>query len=273
MRNVRSAFVLGLLLLIVPVAQAASFIVEDFESQTVGAFPSGWLDVGQIDPASTAPNPSAVVVSTTDAFGNPTQALSIPDAFAASQGIYQTIPTSPFVNISADVRVDRFSAPSTRNTADWPIDITLSKLDGTTDLAHVNSMGVYAASLSETWNGYIVTDNVFYDPDFGVPVGLGTWYRVELGLDTANGIMTTLITDIALGSVVVDRTDVVPGWTAADGVFDAVSFFDGELTSDENTNLALIDNIQVRAVPEPSGMWLLTAGLALALWNRRKRKS
>jgi hypothetical protein len=271
MMNERLSLALGFLLLVgIPTAQASSLISEDFEGQALGAFPSGWLDVGQVDPLSTAPNPSAFVVSTTNAFGSATRALSIPGAFAASQGIYQPIPVSPFVSISVDVRVDRFSSPSSQNPVDWPIDVTLTKLDGTTDLAYVNSMGVYAASASQTWNAYIITDNLSYIPDFGVPVGIATWYRVELGLDTVNGIMTTLITDIALDSVVVDRTDVVPGWTASDGYFDAVAFFDGELTSDASSNLTLLDNINVKVVPEPSSVSLLIAALGFAWWTRRR---
>ena len=44
---------------------------ETFEGDAVGSFPAGWSDVALVDPASTAPKPSAVVVNTTDAFGNP----------------------------------------------------------------------------------------------------------------------------------------------------------------------------------------------------------
>ena len=255
-----------------PSALAGVMIVDDFQGQTLGAFPSGWLDVGAVNPGSTAPNPSAVVVSTTDAFGSSTQALSILDAFAASQGIYQTIPNSPFVEISVDVRVDRFSTPSAVNVSDWPIDITLSQLRGTMDLSGVPSMGVYAASASGTWNSYIATDNLSYIPDFGVPVGLGTWYRVELGLNTMDGIMSTLVTDIALSTVVLDRVDMVPGWKAADGVFDAVGFFDGELSSNEVSNLVVIDNIRVPTAPEPSVLWLFAVGALLVRRTSRRSK-
>ena len=270
----RTFLFLGVVTLLagLPSASASTIIFDDFEGQTLGAFPSGWLDVGGVDPNSTAPNPSAIVVSTTDAFGFSTQALSIIDAFAASQGIYQTIPNSSFVEISVDVRVDRFSSPSTTNTADWPIDITLSQLRGTTDLAGVPSMGVYAASATGTWNSFIATDNVVHIPDFGVSVGLGTWYRVELGLNTMDGIMSTKITDIFLSTVVLDRVDIVPGWTAADGVFDAVGFFDGELSSTAVSNLVVIDNIRVSTVPEPSVLWLFTLGALLVRRTLKPRR-
>ena len=269
----RNFLFLGVVAFLVGVPSAsAGAIIDDFEGQILGAFPSGWLDVGAVDPGSTSPDPSAIVVSTTDAFGSPTQALSISEAFAASSGIYQVIPNNSFVEISVDVRVDRFSSPSVTNTADWPIDITLSQRRGTTDFAGVPSMGVYAASASGTWNSFIVTDNLSYIPDFGVPVDLGTWYRVELGLNTMDGIMSTVITDIALSSIVLDRVDSVPGWTAADGVFDAVSFFDGELLSDAVSNLVVIDNIRVSTVPEPSVLWLFTLGALLVRRTSRPRR-
>lgn len=243
---------------------SATVISEDFEGQTVGLFPVGWLDVGDVNPGSLAPNPSAFVVDTTDAFGNPTRALSIPGAFAASQGIYQTLPVSSLVTITVDVRIDQFSAPSTVNVQDWPINITLSLLDGTTDLALVNSMGVYAASASQTWNTFVITPNVSFAPDFGVTVLPNTWYRVALELDTANGIIATSIMDIALGTTVLDNVSFIPGWTPADGIFDAVSFFDGEISSSSLPNLTVIDNIRVTAtVPEPSVLWLLGVGLAM----------
>src|SRR5215813_6907476 len=78
---------------------------ENFETQTLGAFPTGWLDVAAIDP--TPPNPplpSAIVVSTTDAHGNPTRALATNDFIAPSQGIYRIVPHSSVYTSKADIR-------------------------------------------------------------------------------------------------------------------------------------------------------------------------
>lgn len=236
------------LLLFLSITQVSAFgatISDDFESDAVGSFPSGWLDVGEVDPGSTAPDPSATVVLTTDAFGNPTNALSIPDAFAASQGIYQTIPVSRFVNISVDIRVDRFSDNQDAwPPSDWPIDITLSQLQGQKDLAHVPSMGVYTSSATQSWHGFIFgTDGTRFLPDFGLDVNLSTWYHVKLALDTVKGTMNTKITDIAAGTLLLDRDDTTPGWTEQDGLFDAIAFFDGEISAENFTNLVVIDNI------------------------------
>ena len=84
--------------------------------------------------------------------------------------------------------------------------------------------------------------------------------------------MSTLVTDIALSTVVLDRVDMVPGWTAADGVFDAVGFFDGELSSNEVSNLVVIDNIRVTTAPEPSVLWLFAVGALLVRRTSRRSK-
>ena len=54
---------------------------ETFQHDSIGtftdsSFPTGWLDTAQVRPESTAPQPSAVVIETTDAFGHPTKALA-----------------------------------------------------------------------------------------------------------------------------------------------------------------------------------------------------
>src|SRR5262249_33678573 len=56
----------------------AAFVgpLENFEAQVVGNFPTGWSDVGVAEPDPGTPNPSAVVVNTTNAFGKATKALA-----------------------------------------------------------------------------------------------------------------------------------------------------------------------------------------------------
>ena len=55
-----------------------ALISDDFETYVVGAFPSPkWSDVGAVLPAPPIPSiPSALIIRTTDAFGNTTKALS-----------------------------------------------------------------------------------------------------------------------------------------------------------------------------------------------------
>lgn len=227
-------------------ADDAVRIFDDFESDTPGSFPTGWLDVGQVDPDSNAPDPSAIVVSTTDADGNPTQAVAITEALAPSQGIYQPLPVSRFVSIAVDVRVDQFSDGPGSVDADFAIDVTLSQLQGETDPVFTPSMGVFASSVTKSWWGFVVgTDSVFFEPDLATPVELGRWYRVELDLDTVHGVIRAQITDLADTVVVLRSVVVIPEWTKRDGLFDAVSFFDGELSSEDVANITVIDNISV----------------------------
>src|SRR3954468_2289559 len=75
---------------------------ETFEGDAVGSFPAGWSDVALVDPDSTAPKPSALVVSTIDAFGNPTNALAPVAAIGSNQGIYRAISPSTFYSTRAD---------------------------------------------------------------------------------------------------------------------------------------------------------------------------
>ncbi len=52
---------------------------------TYSSFPQGWFDAAQVSPNSTAPQPSAVVIKTTDAFDHSTKALAtLPDNMGVS---------------------------------------------------------------------------------------------------------------------------------------------------------------------------------------------
>src|SRR5205823_5360568 len=105
---------------------------------TVGTFPTGWLDIGAVNPdPPNPPLPSALVVNTTDAFGNPTKALSLVDAIAQSQGIYRVVPLSSVYTSKVDVRIDRYGSvtPDTSTTSDWAMEVGVNRLDGTTDPA------------------------------------------------------------------------------------------------------------------------------------------
>ena len=87
----------------------ATFQHDSTGTFTYSSFPTGWFDTAQVSPDSTAPQPSAVVIKTTDAFGHPTNALATLPAIADSQGIYRPIESSNFYRTQADVRVDQFS--------------------------------------------------------------------------------------------------------------------------------------------------------------------
>jgi len=125
---------------------------DDFEGETVGAFPSKWLDIGLVEPnAPNPPIPSALVVQTTDAFGNPTKALATVDALAQSQGIYRNIPLSSRYISNADVRIDRFSNNSVNTVQDWAMAVGINRFvnDPVLDPAFTPSAQIYASSFDQ----------------------------------------------------------------------------------------------------------------------------
>lgn len=269
------------------VAAPASFaapigVADDFEDEIVGTFPNGWLDVGALNPdPPNPPLPSAIVVATTDALGNPTQALALVDAVAESQGIYRVVPQSVRYTSRADVRIDRYAdlGQDATTVSDWAIEIGVNRRDGTTDLAFVPSVGVFASTLTEGWRLYVITENVYVDLDLGVAATLGTWYTVEVDLDVVAATVRSLILETSSGNVLADVTTLLSDFglwdTSVDGVFDVEGFFDGELTGSRSGNLVVIDNVDQSVVPvtEPASLALLALGLAGLGRVRRRRES
>jgi hypothetical protein len=256
----------------------ATVFPENFETGTVGTFPSQWQDVGLndrlIDPiAPLSPVPSATVVNTTDAFGNPTKALSPVDAIARASGIFSLIPIgAPQYSSTADIRVDRFSDQPAGDGTDWAMQMSLVNLDAT-NFADSPQVGIYASSLSQSWRLFNISGG-FDDIDTGVPITLGTWYQVSLELDNTTGNAHTLIRDSLTGATLTDRNDLLTDWAGPVG-FNALAFFDGELTSTAISNRAVVDNITFTSapVPLPAAAWLFSSGVVTLAALVRKRMS
>jgi len=255
---------------------------ETFQRNSVGtftynSFPRGWYDVAQISPDSTAPQPSAVVIETTDAFGHATKALATFPAVAESQGIYRPIDAANFYKTQVDVRVDQFSDtdPSvlvedpdnpgfllcgcpvgTENLADWPMQVGFANLDGSSDPSVAPAAGLIASAETQTWHLFSASQNIIADIDLGVRVQIGTWYGLETDFDVTNGVLHGVVTDIASGAVLSDKMvflhDTQYGHydPTVDGAFNAEAYYDGEHSLLESTDpsltrpgLAVIDNI------------------------------
>ncbi len=243
---------LGAVAILVTGSAYAGLIGETFEDVAAGNFPPPpWQDVGLVNPEPpNPPDPSVTVEMTTDAFGNATKALTLVEALAQSQGIYRAIPVSPFYSVAADVRVDRFSDNAAFKTSDWAMEVGVGQFLEGIDPAFIPQTAIYASSLTQGWRLYVVgTAKAFANIDLKLPVQIGTWYRVQVDLDAVGGVIRSRIWDVASGAPLLDRADVIEGWTPDDGLYDIANFFDGELTPEATvSNLAVIDNICVAPI-------------------------
>ena len=253
-------------------ARANSFS-DDFEADAVGAFPGdGWGDARLVALPNT-PFPSALVVTTTDPSGAPTHALQTVDSPAASRGAFRLIDPAPQHALSADVRVDRFGSngPGATSVTDWPLLFGIAGILPGSDLCcfPTPQVGLFVSTLTQGFRLYAIdgagkASNI----DLGVGASVGAWLHVELGIDVASGSVRSRITDPLLHTLLVDRSDALPGWTPAD--FDALTFFGGELGAGDTAGLGSLDNVGYAAVPEPGSFTLLALGLAGAARLRRR---
>jgi hypothetical protein len=255
---------------------AQAVVTDNFESYTVGTFPSPlWQDVGTVLPDPPIPPiPSAFVTATTDAFGAPTQALSTVGDLASAKGIYTPVPVSSSYALGADVRVDRYSDNPAFPTSDWAMQLTFAQV-GVSGFAGTPQAGIYASSLTEGWRLFLISSNggPFADIDLLAPANLSTWYHLDLNLDATTGTFHSVISDAATSALLSDQTNVISGWAPDNALFDSFAFFGGELSDNRIGNIGIVDNINVTTnpIPEPASMALLGLGLAgLAIIRRRR---
>jgi PEP-CTERM motif-containing protein len=259
-------------LLLAPVQASYGAVIDDFESYAVGLLPSPlWKDAGAVLPVGRIPPfPSGYVISTTDAFGAATKAVTTVGDLATSKGIYADVPISTFYSLHADVRVDRYSDAPDSTVSDWAMQVTFGE-NGVDNWAYTPQAGIYASSLTQGWRLYVATVSAFADIDLGVAATVGTWYTVSQDFDVLTGLFHSRIVDTASGTVLVDQLNLIDGWVPADAKFDAFAFFGGDLgQGDTIGNIGVIDNVNVVATPEPSSLALVAIGLAMLVARRRR---
>lgn len=253
-------------------AARAAGVSDDFESYAPGSFPAPvWLDAGAFDPLPpVAVLPSVTVAVTTDAFGNPTQAMAVSDQVALLSGIYQLVPVRRFYTLTAQIRIDRFSNGTAGAPADFASQLTFA--NARDNFYITPQAGIYASSFTQGWRLFLIGESgTGVDLDLGVPVMLGRWYRLALDLDTLTGSYRARIGDAATAAMLADASGIFPGWVpGVDGLYDAVAFIEGEGSLDSTiSNLAFVDNINVTATP--AGPMLPLLGLGLAALVARAR--
>ena len=215
-------------LLFTAVGAGASPISDNFESYTVGTFPSPtWSDVGAVFNNGQI-LPSATVVSTTDAFGNATKAVAIRDQVTNSRGIFAPTSIGRFYSLAADLRVDRYADNSQAPPSDWAMQLTFAH-NGVASYDFTPQAGIYASSLTKGWRLFLIGElGLGADIDLGVAADVGTWYKVSLDADALTGTFHTQIFDVLSGIQLLDNTQAITGWTPAEANWDSIAFFGGE---------------------------------------------
>ena len=260
-------------LLFTAAVAGASPISDNFESYALGTFPSPtWSDVGSVFNNGQI-LPSATVVSTTNAFGNPTQAVAIRDQISSSRGIFAPTSIGRFYSLAADLRVDRYADNSQFTTSDWAMQLLFAH-SGVTSFDNAPDAGIYASALTHGWRLFLIGESgLNADIDLGLAANVGTWYRVSLDADALTGTFHTQIFDVLSGIQLLNNTQTLSGWTPAQAHWDSIAFIGGDL-SGTTADQAVVDNVNISSsgtIPEPSTMVLVVvAGLTLG-WSRRKR--
>lgn len=259
------------LTLAAPAAALAGPIADDFESYAVGSFPSAnWQDAAAVSPSGMLPppNPSCSVGTTTNALGQPTRALHLDGSWVGSaSGIYRSVPTVAAYTVSMDVRTDAYGDGATDNASDWPWMMGVSRYDVNVQAGGWNSLQMYSTNMSHDFRGYAISQTDYQDFPLGVTMVTGVWYHVQIDVDAVTGSIRSRIWDAATNAQLHDSLVQMATWTAADGLFDAVTINQGELSASSSADV-WVDNVNVQ-VPEPTSLALLALG-GLLLSRRAK---
>jgi len=224
-------------------AAQAGTLVDDLETLEPGPLPQGiWEDMSTRVSGHTVV-PTSDVISTTDAFGEPTLAIQTRLIFGMSTGFHTGVAEAIVHDLTADVRVDTFG-----NAQAWATCVGFTKDNGAADINDSPQCLVYPW-FDGTWHLFVTepAGGDFLIPS--EPIVLGNWYTVNISVNTETGFINTLIRDAATGRAVGGGSITIPGWSST---YDRLSFFDGEYKTTGTTSAqATVDNILYLATGVP----------------------
>lgn len=251
---------------------AQTVLLEDsFEGYGLGGLPGGpWSDTTSRIAAPTVASPTATIIDTTDAFGNPTRAVQTVDAIGTSSGILSDFSPVNASRVTADVRIDQFT--DVRRGATWSAAVGFLQDTGTDDFNTGPQAVVYAPIGAPEYRVFVLNDGNFFD--FAIPgadIVLDSWVTIDIAMNAAAGSVQASVSDPVTGRVLGDVTRTFDTWSPADAQYDAVAFFDGEYNTVGGTQggQATLDNFAHTVIPAPGGVAIV--GAAGVLFSGRRR--
>lgn len=203
---------------------------ESFEDVLVGGQPGApWLDIVERIDDPSVPSPTAAVIDTIGADGEPTQALQLQDAIGTSQGIFAEIDPAAHHHVTANIRIDQYT--DAVDGMSWPIAVGLAQSgvggdpsDDPHALVSVLTDGSWHLRILNGPSGDPELDMTLLFPE----VQLDRWYQVSLEAETATGSFRVELSDPATGELLGEQVALAPVWDGGYATYDAIAFFDGE---------------------------------------------
>ncbi len=225
-------------------------VTDDFESHPVGAFPGGeWHDISDRVVDAPAVTPTMLVVETTDAHGNPTNAVQTNQA-PGTNGLYQYVsPETSIHHLRMNVRVDSMHSAN----AGWPVSMGYSRYLGEGDV-NANPQALIYVWTGRVWNLFLALGDGRPALDLrihGPQLVVGRWYTLTLDVDVQTGVFDARVFDAVTGDLLNSRTHTYPGWDPEVDSFTSITVFDGGDVNSPLQGQSTIDDVYYSTELEP----------------------
>ena len=180
---------LSAIVLTTTVTNASEVIAEDFESAPPGAIPGApWIDVTTRYDDPMAPDPSTIVVETTDVHGNPTRAAQTVAALYSASGLLLPFPETPReMVVEATVRIDQFNDSA---GITWPLAMGFTQDNQSGNVNGDAHVVLYVSTFDYRWRVFMRNGDTASDWPLtaGSVVTPGSWHRIRISMNTATGL-------------------------------------------------------------------------------------